>query len=153
MKPIQYSQVHFDQAKDFPSALRLEVLDICICIFPGFDGEKFSSKIADKRNILVTQTRLEGKLIGFKLGYEKSPELFYSWLGAVMPEYRRKGIARKLISIQHTWCKDKAYRCIQTKTTNKWKSMLILNIQSGYDVKAILKKDNQGDKILLEKKL
>ncbi|VTR25567.1 Uncharacterised protein [Serratia fonticola] len=34
---------------------------------------------------------IDGQAAGFKLGYQTTPGEFYSWLGAVLPAFRRKG--------------------------------------------------------------
>jgi len=61
---------------------------------------------------------------GFKVGYEKDG-YFYSWMGAILPKYRRLGLARKLAEQQEAWAKAKGYPHVTFKTRNRLKSMLI----------------------------
>ncbi|KAA3631752.1 MAG: GNAT family N-acetyltransferase, partial [Bacteroidetes bacterium] len=42
------------------------------------------------------------KPVAFKVGYEKEDH-FYSWMGGVLPEYRKKGLAKKLADVQEEW--------------------------------------------------
>jgi GNAT superfamily N-acetyltransferase len=91
--------------------------------------------------------------IGFKAGYELKPEKYYSWLGGVHPEYRKKGIAGRLMELQHEWCQFNGYKTIQTKTKNKWKSMLILNLKHGFDIIGTYTDSLGETKIILEKNL
>ena len=58
-----------------------------------------------------------------------------------------------LMKNQHQFLKEEGYRTVQTKTMNKWRSMLIFNIKNGFDV-VNTQIDSQGiHKILLEKEL
>lgn len=91
--------------------------------------------------------------IAFKLGFRESPDTFYSWLGGVVPEHRGQGIAGQLMQQQHDWCRAKGYLYMRTKTLNRWKEMLILNIRHGFDVVGIQAGRDGVPRILLEKKL
>jgi ribosomal protein S18 acetylase RimI-like enzyme len=88
--------------------------------------------------------------VGFKLGYERTGEEFYSWLGGVHPEFRRRGIARRLLDLQHEWCQKSGYRRVSTETLNHNLSMLALNLASGLVVIGV-RNDNRGLKVLLER--
>ena len=91
--------------------------------------------------------------VGFKAGYALDATVFYSWLGGVLPEYRRQGIARQLLDYQHDWCRRSGFTCIRTKTLNQWKGMLLLNLQNGFDITHTYKDSAGRLKIVLEKEL
>ncbi|QJX47520.1 GNAT family N-acetyltransferase [Hymenobacter taeanensis] len=84
--------------------------------------------------VQVWLAEAEGKLVGCKLGYERKPEHYYSWLGGVEPAYRGQGIAAELLRQQHTWCRLQGYQRIRTQTYNQWRAMLLLNLKSGFDI-------------------
>lgn len=92
-------------------------------------------------------------LVGYKIGYEQSTSIFYSWLGGVHPDYRGRGIARQLMNRQHLKAKKTGYSFIETKTMNRWRNMLIVNIQFGFDVVDVEKNEGEEPKILLRKRL
>jgi predicted GNAT superfamily acetyltransferase len=71
---------------------------------------------------------------GFKIGYERSRETFFSWLGGVIPERRKRGIARTLMAKQHELCLSLGYEEIQTETYGDDPAMLILNLKEGFAV-------------------
>lgn len=103
---------------------------------------------------LVVMVAMDGqKVIGYKIGYELDPTKFYSWLGGVDPHYRKQGIASKLMEKQHHYLTAKGYHVVQTKTMNKWRSMLVLNIKHGFDVIETYTNELGMHKIILEKKL
>ncbi|MEI4803690.1 GNAT family N-acetyltransferase [Bacillus sp. FJAT-51639] len=125
---------------------------------------KLHTSIFGHANDLITQMKkkpqlridavLDGqKVIAYKIGYALSHEKFYSWLGGVDPDYRNHGVASKLMERQHRFLKEQEYKTVQTKTKNKWRNMLILNIKNGFDVIGTYT-DNKGEpKIILEKRL
>lgn len=56
-------------------------------------------------------------LVGCKLGYERQPGHYYSWLGGVHPDFRGRGIAAELMRRQHAWCAAQGYRRVRTQLT------------------------------------
>lgn len=78
---------------------------------------------------------------------------FYSWLGGVHNQYRKHGIASTLMEKQHQFLKEKGFKLVQTKTMNRWRKMLILNIKHGFDVIETYTDEKGLHKIVLEKNL
>ncbi|MDZ5606438.1 GNAT family N-acetyltransferase [Bacillus pseudomycoides] len=78
---------------------------------------------------------------------------FYSWLGRGDENYRNQRIGFNLMEQQHQLLREKGYRIIQTKTKNKWRNMLILNIKSGFDIIGTYTDEKGEPKIILQKNL
>lgn len=117
------------------------------------DSEDLVSKMKSKPQLLV-QAAMDGeKVIGYKMGYPLDKDTFYSWLGGVDPEYRGKGLASMLMEKQHEYLKEMGYKLVRTKTMNKWRGMLILNIKHGFDVIETYTDEKGLHKIVLEKRL
>lgn len=115
------------------------------------DADTLIAKASSKPNIVFTIGLERDEVVGYKIGYEQESDRFYSWLGGVDSNYRNKGIASMLMNQQHLYLKEKGYKTVQTKTKNKWRNMLILNIKNGFDVIGTYT-DNRGEvKIILEK--
>jgi len=73
--------------------------------------------------------------IAFKIGYDRySDGSFYSWMGGVLPNYRRKGIANNLADHQETWARKKGYKNIKLQTRSKHNAMLALAINRGFQI-------------------
>jgi len=72
--------------------------------------------------------------IGFKVGYEREKGSFYSWMGAVLPSHRRKGVAQKLAEAQEDWARKRGYPSITFKTRNYLKAMLTFAINNGFNI-------------------
>ncbi|QDP42151.1 GNAT family N-acetyltransferase [Radiobacillus deserti] len=111
------------------------------------------NKMASKPKLLVIAAMNGTKVIGYKIGYELDKNKFYSWLGGVDTFYRKHGIASELMDRQHQYLKEIGYSIVQTKTMNKWRNMLVLNIKNGFDVIDTYTDKKGRHKIILEKKL
>lgn len=121
--------------------------------FGEWDERWFFSTFKNHQKYYLLMASIEEVPVGFKLGYELNDREFYSWLGGVVPEYRGIGIAADLMTKQHEWCREKGYQQIQTTTQNRFREMLLLNIRFGFDVVGITDSDEQGSKIILQKKI
>ncbi|MBN8202168.1 GNAT family N-acetyltransferase [Bacillus sp. NTK034] len=117
------------------------------------ESDHLVSKMKSKPQLLVL-TAMDGeKVIGYKMGYAIDQGTFYSWLGGVDPDYRKDGIASMLMEKQHEYLKETGYKVVKTKTMNKWRSMLILNIKHGFDVIETYTDEKGLHKIILQKRL
>jgi predicted GNAT superfamily acetyltransferase len=123
-----------------------------------FDNRTLEETVAElryqqARTPIQTCVAMDGEqVVGCKLGYERQPRQFYSWLGCVAPEYRGYGIATELIHRQHNWCREHGYHTVRTQTYNQWRSMLILNLRTGFDIVGTMQ-GKYGLMIVLEKAL
>ena len=66
----------------------------------------FVQRVNEKPALLATLAYTGEQLSGFKIGYRRHQETFFSWLGAVLPTFQRQGVARALLQHQHASCKD-----------------------------------------------
>lgn len=100
---------------------------------------------------LILVADVDGEPAGFKVGYQRDG-YFYSWMGAVLPAFRRLGIAQKLANYQEKWVKSEGYTTIRCKTRNHHKGMFIFALKNGFDVIEVQVKDSIGEnRILLQK--
>lgn len=123
------------------------------CFLKEPNEEKFKSKLDAHKNFLFLTAYDGDKLVAFKFGYAQDQALFYSWIGAVLPEYRKLGIASELIEQQHQWCRDKKFKKIETRTRNQFASMISLNYKFGFKIIGTQMSQNDDIKIILEKVL
>lgn len=94
------------------------------------------------------------KIVGFKLGYERKKNVFYSWMGGVLPEYRKQGIAWKLAKRQEIWLKENGYTHLWMKTRNQHRNMLHFAIKNGFQLMEVEQEtDDALNRIWLRKKL
>ncbi|PYF06832.1 GNAT family N-acetyltransferase [Ureibacillus chungkukjangi] len=128
-----------------------EILNLHVAIFG--DSDDLITKMSSKSKLLIITARDGERVVGYKMGYEITNDKFYSWLGGVNLLYRNQGIAASLMEMQHRYLKNSGYNIVQTKTMNKWRGMLILNIKNGFDIIETYTDENGLHKIVLEKNL
>ena len=76
---------------------------------------------------------VDEKPVGFKVGYDRFKDgSFYSWMGGVLPKYRRQKVADTLADKQENWTKERGYASIRLKTRKKHQAMLEFCIQRGF---------------------
>lgn len=120
--------------------------------FGEWDPKWFASGLARANGAThLILALIDNKTVGFKLGYQTEPEVFYSWLGGMTPDFRGLGIATELMKRQHLWCRTKGYKKIETTTRNCFRSMLLLNIRHGFNITGTEESNERGMKIRLEK--
>lgn len=92
--------------------------------------------------------------IGFKIGYLEE-EWFYSWIGGVVHEWRRSGIAKMLSDEQEEILRERGIKRVRMKTRNRFKPMLLFALSSGFDIVDTLSDPENPDEddvqIVLEK--
>ncbi|WP_044557309.1 GNAT family N-acetyltransferase [Halobacteriovorax marinus] len=142
-----YDQISSDIVKEIVSMERE--------IFPSpMKEEKIARELSSKFNITILIAYEEGNPIGYKVGFERSKRIYYSWIGGVIPIHRGKGIASELMRRQHQIITEMGYRVVCTQTSNSFKPMVILNLNSGFDIKGVIQ--STGDDyltIVMEKAL
>ena len=74
------------------------------------------------------------RLVGFKVGYALNETTFYSWVGGVIPGFRRLHLAQQMLEKQEAWVKDQGYKQLDVKSMNKFPGMLMLLIKNGYQI-------------------
>lgn len=113
----------------------------------------FRRRLARKRTLVCVLAMSEGKPIGYKIGYERNTDEFFSWLGGVIKAYRRHGIATELMRRQHERACRLGYKRIITQSGNKWRDMIILNLANGFEIVGTCMDQNGDLKIIMAKNL
>lgn len=118
----------------------------------SMNEQKYLSKLEANKEVHLVMAFDQDKPVAMKIGYKLDQGRFYSWLGAVLPDYQGLGIGSLLMQHQHDWCVRRGFHFIETRTRNQFKQMICLNLQNGFEIVGTLK-DEKGLKILFEKKL
>ncbi|QYK01286.1 GNAT family N-acetyltransferase [Shewanella psychrotolerans] len=105
--------------------------------------------------LMIQIISIEGELAGFKIGYSEQSGLFYSWLGAILPEFRQLGLAKTLLNDQEKWAKDNGYITMEVTTYNRFSAMLQMLIQQGYKIAGLQKNELEinNNKLILNKNI
>ncbi len=128
-----------------------EILVVYKSIFDDYKLDFFKQRIHKKEGVLLILCYQQKQLIGFKIGYRYNDITFYSWVGGVLPENRKKGIAKTLAHMQEQKIKEKGYQKMRTKSTNRIKTKMILNLKNGFDIVKVYTNDIGQTKVVFEK--
>lgn len=130
-----------------------EILVVYKAVFDDYKLDFFKNRIGEKKDVLMALCYAHAKLVGFKIGYRHNDTTFYSWVGGVLPEYRKQGIAKTLATLQKEHIVKKGYSRLRTKSTNKFKPMMILNLKNGFDIIQVYTNKSGQTKVVFEKDL
>ncbi|KAA9349907.1 GNAT family N-acetyltransferase [Larkinella humicola] len=147
---------HYEMYDGFPPETTLQgIIQLHQRVFTGQTPEQLFQEFEEMKNrrLLTIVATDDQTIVGYKMGYQRKPGHFYSWLGCVNPDYRRQGIAGELMRQQHDWCKTKGYQTVRTHTRNQWRDMLILNLRHGFDIIGTVTSTNSHTTLVLEKTL
>jgi len=134
-----------------------EAVEMC-SLLPEFEKpygkEEFEERLKGKKHLILI-CYYYGMPIGFKLGYDRYDDgSFYSWLGGVLPGFRRNGVAGRLQERQEIWVREHGYQRILIKTRNKFQNMLRFSIAHGYQIIGFKEKGMIKDyRVVLQKEL
>ena len=116
---------------------------------PGRDAEFFKRRFRGRYNILILIARLDDLPVGFFVGFELKPSVFFSWLYGVVPEFRRQGIASQLMDAVHAWTEAHEYAVIRFECHNQHRPMLHLAISQEYDVVGLRWDADRGQNLVI----
>ena len=117
--------------------------------------EIYEDRLSGKKHLILI-AYCEGQMIGFKVGYDKfqDGENFYTWMGGVLPTFRKKGVAEALAKTQEKWIKENGFQNVILKTRNQHQGMLIFAIKNNFKIIDLEPRENIEEyRILLKKKL
>jgi GNAT superfamily N-acetyltransferase len=120
---------------------------------PPRDVESFRRRYLGRYNILQLVARLGDRPVGFFLGFELKPTVYFAWFYGVLPEYRRQGIASQLMEAVHSWARQNDYESIRFECHNQHRPMLHLAIAQEYDIVGIRWDPDRGENLVLFEKV
>lgn len=130
-----------------------DLLTLYSSIFEDAIIEFFMERISSKEDVVSIIAYINQVPVGFKIGYRYNENTFYSWVGGVLPKYRKQGIAKRLAETQEIVVKEKGYTKLRTKSMNRFKPMLILNLKNGFDIVQVYTNEKGQQKIVFEKEI
>src|SRR5437660_7248146 len=112
---------------------------------PPRDVESFRRRFRGRYNVLQLVARLQDRPVGFFLGFELKPTVFFAWFYGVVPECRRQGVASQLMEAVHSWARQHEYESIRFECHNQHRPMLHLAIALEYDIVGIRCDPDRGE--------
>jgi GNAT superfamily N-acetyltransferase len=115
---------------------------------PPRDEEHFQRRYLGRYNVVQMIARLGQRPVGFVIGFELKPRVFFTWFCGVIPSHRRQGIASQLMDAMHSWAKQNDYESLRFECHNQARAMLHLAINQEYDIVGIRWDSDRGDNLI-----
>ncbi len=120
---------------------------------PPRDVEAFHRRYRGRYNVLQLVARLKDRPVGFFLGFELKPTVYFAWFYGVLPEFRRQGIASQLMDAVHSWARQNGYESVRFECHNQHRPMLHLAIALEYDIVGIRWDPDRADNLVIFEKV
>jgi GNAT superfamily N-acetyltransferase len=120
---------------------------------PPRDAEAFRRRFRGRYNVLQLVARLGDRPVGFFIGFELKPTVYFAWFYGVLPEFRRQGIASQLMEAVHSWAQQNEYDSVRFECHNQHRPMLHLAIALEYDIVGIRWDPDRGDNLVIFEKV
>lgn len=101
---------------------------------PKREVDFFKRRFLGRYNPLTLLARVDDRPVGFWIGFELKPGMFYHWLGGVLSDRRRQGVARQLQEAQQSWAKEHGYEYVRCECLNHQREFLHFAIALGFDL-------------------
>ena len=128
-----------------------DVLNLYAELFEDADLEFFKNRFVNQPEIYSVLAYYKNMLVGLKIGYPIDAVVFYSWIGGIKLNFRKKGIGSQLAILQENWAMQEGFKKLKTKSMNCFKSMMILNLKNGFDITKIYTNEKGQTKVVFEK--
>ena len=132
-----------------------EIVSLYNQIFrPARDLEHFTRRYLGRHDIVQLVARSEDRPVGFLLGFELKPRVFFLWFLGILSSHRRQGVASQLLDALHSWCRQNDYESIRCECFTTQRPMLHLGLVQEYDIIGLRwDADHSDNLILLQKTL
>jgi GNAT superfamily N-acetyltransferase len=120
---------------------------------PARDVESFHRRFQGRYNVLQLIARVDDRPVGFFLGFELKPTVYFAWFYGVLPDFRRQGIASQLMDAVHSWARQNDYESLRFECHNQHRPMLHLAIEQQYDIVGIRWDPDRGDNLVIFEKV
>jgi GNAT superfamily N-acetyltransferase len=120
---------------------------------PPRDAEHFQRRYLGRHNVVQMVARLDNRAVGFVLGFELKPRVFFLWFCGVLGPNRRQGIAAQLMEAFTSWARQNDYESVRCECFNRQRAMLHLALHNDYDVVGMRWDADHGDNLILLQKM
>ena len=116
---------------------------------PRREVDYFKRRFLGRYNALTLLAHLDDRPVGFWIGFELKPGMFYHWLGGVLPDARRSGVGTQLLEAQAAWSKDHGYETIRCECLNHQREFIHFAIEAGFDICGIRWDSSHADNLIV----
>ena len=118
-----------------------------------YPREEFERRLSQERALILVAEEKD-KLVGFKCGYPDTEQVYYSWMGGVLPGYRNRKFALFLLEEMESRVLKLGFKYVYFKTLNQHTAMLIFALKNGFEIVDVIRSSKDPKpRILLKKQL
>ena len=111
-------------------------------------------QISGRRYPAIFVAKKGSEIIGYLWGCEGDERNFHISDMGVRQDFKRQGIGRALLRKCEEVCRSRGYQALSTTTYNRFRGMLILSLQEGFDIEGVTWMTGASElKLLLRKEL
>ncbi|HEX8323291.1 MAG TPA: GNAT family N-acetyltransferase [Tepidisphaeraceae bacterium] len=119
---------------------------------PKREVDYFKRRFLGRYNVLTLIARIEDRPVGMWVGFELKPGMFYHWMAAIKPEFRRQGVGRQLQEAQQAWAKDHGYEYIRCECMNHQREFIHFALTVGFDIVGVRWDSTHADNLIVFEK-
>lgn len=121
---------------------------------PAKDAAFFERRLRNREHSLILLAVVDGRPVGFFIGMELKPSVFFEWLYGVTSDFRRQGVCSQLIEAANAWAVGHGYAFSRLECHNQHRPMLHMAIKHHYDILGIRwDPDHHNNLVIFEKEL
>lgn len=120
---------------------------------PARDAAFFRRRFMGRYNPLMMVAQVEDHPVGFFIGFELKPTVYFAWYYGVLSDFRRAGVASQLMEAVHAWSRQQQYVSIRMECHNQHRPMLHMAIKERYEIVGIRWDPDRGENLVLFEKL
>lgn len=119
---------------------------------PARDVEFFRRRFMGRYNALMLVANIDKRPVGFAMGFELKPSVFFAWLTGIHPEFRRIGIGSQLHEAQSQWAMEHGYQYLRMECHNGHRAILHMAIQSGFNIAGVRWDPDRSENLIIFEK-
>ena len=119
---------------------------------PPRGPEDLSRRYLGRHNVVQMVARLRDRPVGFLIGFELKPRVFFLWFVGVLSEFRRQGVGSQLLEALESWCHENDYESVRCECYNQQRAMLQYLVQAGFDIVGLRYDADDGENLVMWQK-
>ncbi len=119
---------------------------------PARDVEFFRRRFMGRYNALILVANIDKRPVGFAMGFELKPSVFFAWLTGIHPEFRRIGIGSQLHEAQAQWAIEHGYQHLRMECHNGHRAILHMAIQTGFNIVGVRWDPDRSENLIIFEK-
>ncbi len=120
---------------------------------PNRTPDNITRRLRGRHQPLAMIARIKNDAVGFFVGFELKPTVYFCWLVGVTRDMHRLGIGSQLMRAAQEWATENKYCSIRFECNNTHRPMLHFGISEGYEIVGLRWDPDTGQNLVIFEKL